>query len=398
MASERLTPVMQLMVNEGLLELPTPTALAKRRSQRFLREIFDQTLFTIQSYPYENHVQDPPGDAFRVTLGPTLDPFSGAGKCEELRCRISTAQRFARSIPLYADQAIVPDPITAVLFPEEEPTVGRLAEQLHTRLGVLKTLMPLVDTGVVRFAASAHAVCSHCKAEQDRLTERGLEYCHQLVATSGLGIEVARRRDGKGRITLTCPTLFGTGPHELVASFDVAKERTKRFLKYFGHRAKRAQLSRADSEAVQRYIAVIAASNVGHVMFHMASSAMSRSAFASGSRLETAFLASLEGTAPPAPEIENWEALRSIELPWVRDLSVDQVVQLRQDTGPALEHLRAALAACINHPDHTNATVEAFVGDLRRQAVEVKNGLSNYNKFGGGRAGLALGLDLWPSS
>src|SRR5438034_1201760 len=156
MASERLTPVIQLMVSEGLLDLPTPTALAKRLSKRFLREVFDQTLFTIQSFPYENHVQAPPSDALRVTLGPTLDPFSDAGKCEQLTCRISTAQRFARSIPLYIDQAIVSDPITSVLFQEEPPTVGRLAEELHTRLGVLKTVMPLVDAGVIRFAASAH--------------------------------------------------------------------------------------------------------------------------------------------------------------------------------------------------------------------------------------------------
>ena len=51
MAADRLTPVMQLMVSEGLLDLPNPNALAKRLSQRFMRGIFDQTLYTIRSYP-----------------------------------------------------------------------------------------------------------------------------------------------------------------------------------------------------------------------------------------------------------------------------------------------------------------------------------------------------------
>ena len=86
-----------------------------------MREIFDQLLYTIKSYPYESHAGTSSRDAFRVTLGPTLDPFSEAGKCEELRCRISTAERFARSIPLYVDQAIVPDPIEAFCFRKSRP-------------------------------------------------------------------------------------------------------------------------------------------------------------------------------------------------------------------------------------------------------------------------------------
>ena len=66
MAADRLTPVMQLMVSEGLLDLPNPNALAKRLSQRFMRGIFDQTLYTIRSYPYENHVGASAGDAFSL--------------------------------------------------------------------------------------------------------------------------------------------------------------------------------------------------------------------------------------------------------------------------------------------------------------------------------------------
>jgi hypothetical protein len=310
MASERLTPVMQLMVSEGLLDLPTPSALAKRLSRRFMREIFDQTGHTIQSYPYENHVRASPSDAFRVTLGPTLDPFSEAAKCEEFACRVSTAERFARSIPLYVDQAIVPDPITAVLFQEEPPSIQRLAQELHPRLGVLRTVMPLVDAGIVRFSASAHAVCAHCKAERERLTEGGLDYCRQLLIDSGLKIEIARRRDGNGaRITLASPKLLGEGPHGLSGSFSLSKDRARRFLKYFDRGTKRGKMARADGEALERYIRTFVSSNVGNVMFDMDSAAMSRSAFASGSPLEAAFLASLDGAAPAPAEIQKWEAL-----------------------------------------------------------------------------------------
>jgi hypothetical protein len=357
-----------------------------------MREIFDQMLYTIRSYPYENHDASP-SDAFRVTLGQTLDPFSEAGKCEELRCRVSTAQRFAQSIPLYVDQAIVSDPISSILFQEHLPTLPRLAEELHTRLSILRTILPLVDAGIVRFAASAHALCAHCKAERDRLTERGLDYCRQLFMDSGLRVEVARRRDGKGgRITLTCPKLLGTGPHELCAAFDLNKERARRFMKYFGRRTKRGTMSRADSAALERYIRTFVSSQVGHVMFGMGTAAMCRSAYASGSSIEAAFLASLEGVAPPPAEIQKWEALRSIELPWVRDLSVAQIVQLRHDAGPALEHFRASLAGRMNQPGRNDQNaVETFVSDLRLQAIEVRNELATYRKFGGRRGDIALG-------
>ena len=392
MTSDRLTPVMQLMVSEGLLDLPNPTALAKRLTQRFMREIFDQLLYTIKSYPYEGHAGASSSDAFRVTLGPTLDPFSEAGKCDELPCRISTAERFARSIPLYVDEAIVPDPIEAILFQEQPPTISRLAEELQPRLAVLKTLMPLIDAGVVRFAASAHAVCAHCKSERDRLTERGLDYCRQLLVESGLQIEIERGRDGKGgRIVLSCPKLLGTGPHDLRHVMYLNRERMKRFAKYFGGRSQRRKITQADAEMLERQIRAFVSFLVGHVVFDMNTAAMSRSTFAAGSTLETAFLASLESAAPPPSEIQNWEALRSIELPSVCDLSVQQIVQLREDAGPALQHFRASMAGRMKQRGRSDqSAVEAFVSDLRLQAVEAQNELVNYRKFGGRRGRVAI--------
>jgi hypothetical protein len=151
-------------------------------------------------------------------------------------------------------------------------------------------------------------------------------------------------------------------------------------------------MKRADGEMLERQIRAFVSFLLGHVVFDMNTAAMSHSAFAAGSTLETAFLASLEGAAPPTSEIQKWEALRSIELPWVRDLSVQQIVQLRHDAGPALEHFRASMADRINRQGRSDQIgVEAFVSDLRLQAVEVQNELVNYRRFGGRRGHLAIG-------
>src|SRR2546421_576433 len=117
MTTDHLTPVIQLIISEGLLDVPGPEALAKRLTRGLLKDIHDQSLFTLGSWPYEDR-QDSiaPSVTFRATLGPALDPFSSAGKCMEFGCRMATARSFARSVALYVDEAIVTDPITSILM------------------------------------------------------------------------------------------------------------------------------------------------------------------------------------------------------------------------------------------------------------------------------------------
>src|SRR6266700_1566596 len=136
MTSHRLTPAMQLIINEGLFEVPTPAALTKRLSRGLLKDMFDQALFTLGSWPYEDLTKHPQTDIFRMTLGASLDPFAAQGKCTEPGCRVSMAERFARSMALYVDQAIVPDPITATLTDRNHRTVEALARALYLDLQV----------------------------------------------------------------------------------------------------------------------------------------------------------------------------------------------------------------------------------------------------------------------
>src|SRR5437879_2554327 len=120
MSNEYLTPVMQLIIDEGLLDVSRPEDLAKRLSRGLLKDIQDQGLHTLGSWPYEDSQSASAASplAFRATLGSSLDPFSSAGKCTTITCRMATARTFARSVALYVDQAIVADPILSVLVRE----------------------------------------------------------------------------------------------------------------------------------------------------------------------------------------------------------------------------------------------------------------------------------------
>lgn len=391
MANAHLTPVMQLIVDEGLLEIPSPQGLAKRLSRGLLKDVQDQGLHTLGSWPYEDRQSRAASStAFRATLGSALDPFSAAGKCTSIPCRMVTAANFARSVALYVDEAIVTDPITSVLMSEHR-SLKDFANDLYLSLQVLKTLLPLIQDGVVRFASPARGLCGHCMQERQRLTEEGLGYVERLVRESGLRIEVSARRDGKGaRLSFFCPKLLGKGQHEIIGSYQLSKDRAKAFVSYLRKKKRAGLLFAEPSELLNLYIHRFVSSMVGDVMYDFQTAGSSGSTFLSGSRLETAFLASLEQSVPSGREIEKWEAVRTIQLPWVRSLSVDEIVQLRHEAPGALAHLRTSLAERLAGGDDTDASVTNFVKELQSQSVELENELAAYRQ-GGRRLNLALG-------
>jgi len=205
-----------------------------------------------------------------------------------------TAANFARSVALYVDEAIVTDPITSVVM-NEHRSRKVFAHDLYLSLQVLKTLLPLIQDGVVRFASPARGVCRHCMQERRRLTEEGLGYVERLVRESGLRIEVSARRDGKdGQLSLFCPKLFGKGPHEIVGSHRLSKDRAKAFVSSLKEKKRAGSSAAEPSELLNRYVRTFVSSMVGDVMYDLQTAGSSGSTFLSGSRLETAFLASLE--------------------------------------------------------------------------------------------------------
>ncbi len=389
MGSDRLTPVMQLAISEGLLEVPNPATLAKRLSRGLLKDISDQADYTLLSWPYEDLGGRARTDAFRVTLATSIDPFEAQGKCRDPRCRISMAERFARSVALYVDQAIVPDPITATLTSGYR-TVGALSHALYSDLQVLRTLLPLIEDDVVRFGTPVRAVCAQHQHESERITEEGVKYAEQLLTDAGLHTEIDLRRDGKGaRLSIVCPKMFGTGSHE-IGTFLLSKKRANRWKPYWKRKNGDSFLTENDSKEMRHYIRSCVLSLLGSVTFKLATASGSGSTFATGSRLEAAVLSYLDGRQPYSKDIADYEGLRSVELPWIRHLSPAQIVQLRQEASPALSQFRASFAERLN-PKGEGGSVEKLVSELRSQAVEVENELAAYRTAGGRRTDLALG-------
>jgi glutaredoxin len=261
---------MQLVIDEGLLNVTTADDLRRRLGRGLLKDIHAQAMYTLGSWQYEDRREhSAPSDAFRCTMAATLNPFSATGKCMELSCRLAAARAFSQSLGLYVEEAIVTDPLISIFvddaFSERHLTPKQLAERMHVTFQVFKTIRPLIEDGVVRFSSPGKVACAHCLREKQRLTARGTEYVEGLVADAGLALEVIPQRNGKGaRVSLSCPALL-SGGHDVVVTQDLNAVRAKPFLALAKRRNKGGLFSKQDSKLIAACVSAFVYMYLGDV-------------------------------------------------------------------------------------------------------------------------------------
>ena len=139
-----LPPVIELLASEDVLEIKSPHALRSvLETSGLLDELRQQAVWTIHNLEYADSQEREPSTNFLLTPSGTLNPFSPTGKCSDISCRMAAAEKFAQSVALYADQIVVPDPLTP-RFLNEQPLPDWFWERIHVELQVLKYLLPLL--------------------------------------------------------------------------------------------------------------------------------------------------------------------------------------------------------------------------------------------------------------
>jgi hypothetical protein len=98
---------------------------------------------------------------------------------------------------------------------------------------------------------------------------------------------------------------------------------------------------------------------------------------ASGSRLGLLALKRTEAAAIAPNEVEQWEALRTVRLPWVDHLSASEILRLREEAAAALPRLRSLVAQKLAAPGNNEQQLKQLLAELRDQAIEVKAELDN---------------------
>ena len=303
-----------------------------------------------------------------------FDPFSVVGKCSAFNCRRANAADIARTIGLYADTALITDWFTPSLASVEKWTSGKLYT-LAANIIVLQELRPLFEAGVFRFVRSP-ALCQSCyrkfTKELRKTTDELLpEVCDQVT------FQVER-----DHLIIDHEQVYGT---PIVTHSKLTP--------------KQKDAMRKGAKVEEIGLPILAAhvrKELEEMLLTMGSRTPTHSTTFSNSRVALLGARQFEGTRPVAKEVELWEASRSAQLPWVRDLTTNQIVQLRDEASKALPRFRQRMAKAMVATDEAKATnvIEAM-RELQSEAAEVDAELQALHLAREGRLrNLASGLGI----
>ena len=355
---ESLPPVIRILLNEDL------TVLHNRRQarpflQRLIPELRQQTEWTLanSSSIYDDPISALPG--FLVWATRSMDPFSHRGKCSLEECRINGARSFARSLGLYADTIVLHDVFTSCLSVTPQMNDDQLFDFVNDAL-VLKTLEPLIKAGAIRFQLGRIPLCKHCYGEFRKQVET---VSSELTAAFASEISVRRSKDF---IFVSTGKLYDP-------PIDLA-------LKVSGELEKDITTGKSIKEIARAEFEHIVHDAVNAALLDMCYAEHSHATLFSSSRLDLLSIRAIEKTAPSLNEIDAWESARSVKLPWIGDLSVSQVVELRERASKALpafrKTMRRACAPGFNKEKH----VAKIISQLRAESAETADELRSVNR------------------
>lgn len=394
-----LPPVLQIATEEQLWRFSTPSELAKHLRRRgVLTELRRQSLWTRKHYLYDDDpdFHDIPGGDFVITPTGSLNPFSPVAKCNDHGCRAKNAEDFLRSIALYSDIAYVHDPITGPFAREGKIDSSRVA-YIHQSLQVLRIVLPLVESGILRFASPYQAYCQSCYERIDDLIEGATDSLSEALYEE-IWAQYWPHKQSPA-LSLHTPVLYPQSDHPLVTVCELTGEEHQKYTSLCG-----TSSTSKRTRKCRRYLTDLFRDRleraVTSIFMEIAVSRRTHSLLLAGSRLEPLVLARLDKESPSPADLADWEAVRSIELPFLHQLTADELLVLRSKADRALPRLRELLLTKVSTPSGRGGNVRSVVEELRSQVVEVEQELAGLRlprerRYQVGMGALSLTLVLY---
>jgi hypothetical protein len=348
---DAIPPVIRILLDE---ELPTNGDATKtvRRLKQLSKELKAQAEWTLANFEYFESKDSKPGKLIAVTSG-GLDPLSTQGTCQDVLCRLKGAQTIARTLGLYADVVLVPDHITTH-FNRHWRGDNRDILALLTQMMVVQVLGPMIRSGIVRFWSGLTTVCSDCR---DHLDEKITESAQDLLGRRKIKAEL------KGSVLcVDVSDLFGSS----VVFRRELTESQRRKLK-----------SGTSRQSLARETYLQAAMQALHITFiDLKHAEVAGGCLFSTARQPLRALHAFDSAAPALSRVSAWESARSVELPWVQNLSVRQVVQLREEAAIALPAFRETFVSKVATAQGDVPKLAETIQLLREEASAVSRELS----------------------
>ncbi len=372
-----LPPVIELLKNEMFESLSADTFY--KSAKKLIPELKKQAEWSAENYIYADEQENISKTKFAVSPVSGINPFGSYGKCSDLDCRIHSALNFSRTLGLYSDVIYLADPFNSMFLRDDKWSEKNILSLLK-ETAVLKTLQPLIEAGVIQFISPVKSFCSGCMTKFDEQVD---DFSNQAIAEFWNEISVESHKEFLAVNTggLHEPSLYMHKRYD--SNFKQRKNNTK---------------------AAREIFTSIVYEEIHEHILTMKEAAGLNSTILSNSRVGLKTLKKLEGINQEIYNPIDWEKSRTAVLPWIKNLSPTQVVELRDSASNAIPQFREFMLKNLTlNSDPTAIDNEKkcaeFMLELRAQASEVKSELDAINinsekKFHNvaGTLGLSIGI------
>jgi hypothetical protein len=260
---------------------------------------------------------------------------------------------------------------------------------------VLDVLAPLIDNKVIEFRKPNFHLCPSCFRNIDKPLTNFLKSTVNYDAE--INVTTLSSTNRSHDILIDSPEftrLLG------VDSLEVEIKKGTKAYSTFTKRKKRFSSKIKDQPFLMKGIINSFKGHLENVLSGIHSANKTSSLFIAKSEMDTLFLSSLDGVNIQRNEIREWEAIRSINLPWVGELNINQILNLREQASASLESLRQQITLAFmqgGQKDVLERVAELAVNtsELKQQILEnniIKQSMKKSNR---GLSSLAIALIIY---
>lgn len=360
---KHVPPTMKLMDEAGIFANNDDVYLKQIfKDKGFIKEIRDIADETLGTYHYcDNKDNNKCQTGFNITLSGSLDILDPCVAYSSLECKCNETTNIARTVGLFADKLFITDHLSAYLSNYNKGAFNLNDITLMT--SSVNILAPLIDNKIIEFRTPLSHYCKECAKKIVNKMMSSLDSIldyDKKIEVSYLGQEKRHHVILMGSPLLE--RLFGFyGLETSITNADFIRLFPKKKFKI---------LVKIKEEPLRSIIKEYFKDKIKDVMHGLASANKTSSLFMSKSKYDTIFLSSLDKVHIKHNDIDQWEAMRSIDLPWIGQLDINQIIRLREEAYLSLESLRNHLT--LGFMQGGKQKVTDIVAELTAKIPELK--------------------------
>jgi hypothetical protein len=376
-------PTVSILLDENLNDCDSAEDLKLKLSDKgLMADLCNQAKWSQDNFDYFDKRSDYTIDEFRLSPSASMNPFHYSGKCHNQECYEGFVNKFAKTLCLFSDQVILTDSFTKHFIHLQGIEFNNISDyffiHLKNQLSALKFLQPLIEKNIITLAKPLFTYCESCYNKQlsiiDTTSINLLNRSKHLFK-----FDFIETPQG-GLLAYKNPLITSNEDHEVRNTLLIKDSRKLKEIQKALKIEKTKKKNRAIFDIFSDQIRRNLQENIYDVIHDVGLAQKTNSIYSSGSRLENLFLKEVDENCPNIDQIDYWEKLRSIDLPYIDQLSIEDILILREEAGKSLYSFRTFISKALRESStHSESNIPDIATDLRGQVVELQNEISSLN-------------------